>query len=119
MNMIDDLNQYVQDQVNLKKRKMIKERELASKMFNAEEARKRTEDLKLDDDVIFQDTLIAVFEKIEHAINKKKYYVTVGLSENFPIERCSKMTDFFSELGYPNHIEKKDGLFYLNISWGK
>ena len=55
----------------IKERITQKERELASKMFNAEEARQRVKDLELEDN-LFQDTLLDIFNSIENIINTKK-----------------------------------------------
>ena len=95
-----------------------KQRELASKMFNAEEARQRTKDLELEEDVLFQDTLLHIFDRIENVINTKKGYCeTVHLSPLFPIERLSKIVGVLEELNYKVSTEELDESYYINIDW--
>jgi len=94
-----------------------KERKLAAKMFNAGEARQRVEDLEINEETIFQDTLFEVFDRIEHAISEKSLETEIQLSNAFPVERISNITKVLSDLNYSVATNKKSKSFYLEIGW--
>lgn len=94
-----------------------KERELASKMFSAEEARQRVKDLELEDN-LFQDTLLHVFHRIEDTINTKKgFCVTVNINHYLPVEKIPEIVSILETLNYKVSTETIDQSHYINIDW--